>query len=90
MLQVWHYQWQEVPWPLRQLFDVDEEDAIPTWYSTSALMLAAGLLLLISRRKRADRDRWFRYWYGLTLAFVALSFDECVFRTILNTDSGRT
>lgn len=65
-----------MPWPLRQLFDVDEEDAVPTWYSSSALLLTAGLLFLISRRKRADRDRWVRYWYGLTLAFVALSLDE--------------
>ena len=76
LLQVWHYEWQEVPWPLRQLFDVDEEDAIPTWYSTSALLLASGLLFLTSRRKHADRDPWVRYWYGLSLTFAALSLDE--------------
>ena len=76
LLQVWHYQWQELPWLLRQFFDVDEEDSLPTWYSTTALLLASVLLLLISRRKRIDQDPWVRYWYGLTLAFVALSMDE--------------
>ena len=76
LLQVWHYQWQEVPWPLRQLFDVDEEDSVPTWYSASALLLASVLLFLMSQRKRADRDPWVRYWYGLSLAFAALSLDE--------------
>ncbi len=70
VLQVWHYQWDELPWLLRQFFDVDEEDSLPTWYSATAL------LLLISRRKRIDRDPWVRYWYGLTLAFAALSMDE--------------
>ena len=57
VLQVWHYQWYEVPWPLQQLFDVDEEDSIPTWYSASALLLASALLYIISQRKRADGDR---------------------------------
>ena len=75
-LQIWHYQWHEVPWPLRQLFDVDEEDSVPAWYSASALLLASVLRLLISQRKRADRDPWVRYWCGLSLAFAALSLDE--------------
>ena len=76
VLQVWHYQWDELPWLLRQFFDVDEEDSLPTWYSATALLLASFLLLLISRRKRIDQDPWVRYWYGLTVAFAALSMDE--------------
>ena len=76
VLQVWHYQWDELPWLLRQVFDVDEEDSLPTWYSATALLLASVLLLLISRRKRIDQNPWVRYWYGLTLAFAALSMDE--------------
>ena len=75
-LQLWHYQWNELPWSLRQIFDVDEEDSIPTWYSTSALLLTSVLLLLISQRKRAEQDPWVRYWYGLSLTFAALSLDE--------------
>ena len=76
ILQVWHYQWDELPWLLRQFFDVDEEDSLPTWYSATALLLASGLLFLISRSKRTAQDRWVRYWYGLAFAFAALSMDE--------------
>ena len=75
-LQLWHYQWEELPWELRQIFDVDEEDSVPTWYSTMALLLASALLWLISRRKRAEQDSWSRYWYGLSLGFAFLSLDE--------------
>jgi hypothetical protein len=75
-LQIWHYQWDEVPWPLRQIFDVDEEDSVPTWYSANALLLASVLLFLISQRKRQDRDPWARHWYGLALGFAVLSLDE--------------
>ncbi len=86
MLQVWHYQWHRVPWLLKQIFDVDKEDSAPTWYSASLLLLAAFLLLVISQRKRADRDPWVLHWYGLSLAFAALSLDEVAgFHETLNT-----
>jgi hypothetical protein len=76
VLQIWHYEFEKLPWLLRQIFDVDEEDTIPTWYSANALLVTAGLLYLISQRKRTDQDPWFRYWYGLTIGFVFLSLDE--------------
>jgi hypothetical protein len=75
-LQIYHYQWHKLPWSLRQLFDVDEEDAIPTWYSASALLLASVLLYLIGQRKRLESDPWARYWFGLSLGFGSLSLDE--------------
>ena len=75
-LQVWHYRLHELPWLLLWFFDVDKEDSLPTWYSTSTLLLAAVLLYLVARRKRAERDPWRRYWYGLALTFAALSMDE--------------
>jgi hypothetical protein len=55
---------------------VDEEDSLPTWYAASALLLTSSLLWLISRRKQTDRDSWVLHWYGLSLAFAALSMDE--------------
>lgn len=76
VLQIWHHEWHELPWLLRQIFDVDEEDSLPTWYSASALLLASALLWLVSRRKRVDHDPWAAYWYGLSLAFAVLSMDE--------------
>lgn len=76
ILQIWHYEIERLPWLVRQIFDVDEEDTIPTWYSANALLLTSGLLYLISHRKRLDQDPWFRYWYGLTIGFAFLSMDE--------------
>lgn len=76
ILQIWHYEFERLPWLVRQIFDVDEEDTIPTWYSANALLLTSGLLYLISHRKKMDQDPWYRYWYGLTFGFAFLSMDE--------------
>jgi hypothetical protein len=61
---------------LIHLFDLDNESTVPSWYSSSALLAAAGLLGLIARveRERASRD-W-RYWTGLAVIFALLSVDE--------------
>jgi hypothetical protein len=75
-LQVYHYEFRRLPWLMRQFFDVDEEDSLPTWFATSLHLLTAALLYLIARRKRAERDSWTGYWYGLSFVFVALSMDE--------------
>ena len=75
-LTVWHYQWQELPWLLRQLFDVDEENNLPTAISALALLITAGFLLLLGLRKRTQRDPWTPYWLVLALAFGLLSLDE--------------
>jgi hypothetical protein len=75
-LQIWHYEFERLPWLVRQIFDVDEEDTIPTWYSANALLLTSFLLYLVSHRKRQDQDPWFRYWYGLFIGFAFLSMDE--------------
>ncbi len=76
LLQVWHFRWEELPWLLRQLFDVDVEQNLPTWYSAAALLLASALLLLLAGQKRSERDPWFLHWYGLSLGFALLSLDE--------------
>ena len=76
VLTVWHYRWQELPWLLRQMFDVDEEENLPTWYSAFALLLTAAFLLLLALRKRTEHDPWARYWLGLAVAFCLLSLDE--------------
>ncbi len=76
LLQLIHYKLHEVPWLLRQLFDVDEEDSIPTRYSSSALICASVLVFLISLRKRADHDKWASYWFSIGIALLVLSLDE--------------
>jgi hypothetical protein len=75
-LTVYHYTVSELPWMIRQLFDVDEENNIPTWYSSINLLLAAGFTLLLARRKQAEKDPWAAYWLFLAYGFLLLSLDE--------------
>jgi len=54
------------------LFSVNAEETIPTWYATLLLFGAAVLLALIGRAHSTDR----RYWLGLAVIFLYLSVDE--------------
>jgi hypothetical protein len=60
---------------MRFRFDLDQEGNISTWFASSLLLLAAGILLAIasaSRRRRAPSLPWFL----LFLLFLLLSADE--------------
>lgn len=76
VLTVIHYEFVELPWYLRQIFDVDEEDSFPTWYSASALLLTSGVLWVQARQSKVSRSplRW--HWLGLAIGFLLLSVDE--------------
>lgn len=65
-----------VPRLLLDLFSVNLEESIPTWYATILLFCAAVLLAVIARAKlQAEADyRW--HWVGLALTFLYLSLDE--------------
>jgi len=66
-----------VSWlPWRQLFDVDEENNLPTWFSGALLAVAAGCVWLCARQKREKQDRWVVHWYILAFGFLLLSLDE--------------
>ncbi len=58
------------------LFTVNLEETIPTWYATTLLFVAAVLLVIIASIKWRDKDidRW--YWSILALGFFYLSMDE--------------
>lgn len=58
------------------LFSVNAEQTIPTWYAATNLFVAAVVLWLITAAKRASRERYVRYWAGLATGFVYLSVDE--------------
>lgn len=75
-LTVYHYTVSELPWLLRQLFDVDEENNIPTWYSSAALLLTSFVLALQTAGSRRRADGLSVYWAGLTAGFLLLSLDE--------------
>jgi len=76
ILTVLHYEFVKIPWYVRQIFDVDEEDSFPTWYSASALLLTSAVLWVQALRMRRVKNplRW--HWLGLAAGFLFLSIDE--------------
>ena len=58
------------------LFSVNAEKTIPTWYATILLFLAACTLAFITSAKLRAGVAYRFYWLGLTLIFFYLSMDE--------------
>ena len=58
------------------LFDLDGEVSVPTWYSSSALLLCSALLAGIALAKRIAGDRYALSWSALWIIFLYLSLDE--------------
>lgn len=61
---------------LLDLFSVNLEASIPTWYSVLILFLAAVLLFVIARGKSQSKDAYALHWWGLAFVFLYLSMDE--------------
>lgn len=59
------------------MFNFDRENGIPAFYSATALLLSAVLVLAIARRHRSQGERWLA-WFMLGALFVLLSADELV------------
>jgi len=57
-------------------FYVDYESNVPTWYSSFALGLAAGLLAVIALVKKMRREAYAWHWAALAALFLLLSIDE--------------
>ncbi len=62
--------------PILDLFSVNLEQSIPTWYNALILTIAGTLLAVIAVAKQAQRDRFRIYWIGLAVIFFYLSMDE--------------
>lgn len=58
------------------LFELDSESNIPTWYSSSLLLVCSALLGWIAREKTNSGDRFRVHWWILSAGFVYLSMDE--------------
>jgi hypothetical protein len=61
---------------LIDLFSVNAEQAIPTWYSILLLFGAALLVANIAFAERTRQQPYTVYWMGLALIFLYLSIDE--------------
>lgn len=72
-LYSYHYLYEKLPWLLRQLFDLDEENNIPTWFSHFLLLNNAFVLFLIASAGPSEK----RFcWWALAVGFLILSIDE--------------
>lgn len=61
---------------LIDLFSVNAEGTIPTWYSTLLLFLSAALLAFIATVKQKNQEPYKHHWTGLAIIFLYLSLDE--------------
>jgi hypothetical protein len=61
---------------LLRRFQLDEELAIPAWYSSVALLACAGLLAVVSYSNKQSASPYARHWAALSVIFVYLSIDE--------------
>lgn len=66
----------EFSYTFMQLFDLDKERSVPTWFSSSLLFSNALLLTVVALSTLREHDRWRLYWCGLAFAFFMLSMDE--------------
>ncbi|HIG44597.1 MAG: hypothetical protein ABGY96_12080 [bacterium] len=69
----YNHVFEEVPWLIQQLFDLDEENNIPTWFSGFLLLNNAFFLFLIAKAKQGQ---YVVHWKLLALGFLILSLDE--------------
>lgn len=60
------------------LFNMDHERTLPTFYSAVALLYAAGLLGLIAHLKSEIRDQYRIQWRILSVVFIFLALDEAL------------
>ena len=70
---LYNYQVAETEWLIHQLFELDEENNLPTWFSSFLLLNNAFFLYLIAREKK---DKFRFHWLILAFGFLVLSIDE--------------
>jgi hypothetical protein len=61
---------------LEPLLNLNTEASLPTWYSSSALLLSAILVTTIALFKQQAADPYRYHWIGLSVIFLGLSVDE--------------
>ena len=78
LVMVVHYEISEIPWLVRELFDLDEEQSFGTWFSVVILLYAGYLLLLHAHAVRDTTGKMWIQWQILGIGFCFLSLDEMV------------
>jgi hypothetical protein len=67
---------QPIAEELVDLMNVNEEANIPTWFSSSVLLLDSILLVVIYSAERTVGSRYATHWGALSVIFLLLSLDE--------------
>lgn len=67
-----NYKVEEVPWLLLQLFELDEENNLPTWFSSFVLLNNSVVLVLAAHGVTSHR----MHWQILAVGFLVLAMDE--------------
>ncbi len=68
----------EYGYELLDIFNLNEEQNIPTWYSSTILLFCGVFLYIISSFKKDCQDKYYRHWLWLSIIFFYLSLDEAV------------
>lgn len=74
----WHLGVNNTHWAYRlsNMFSVNREGNIPSWFNASLLLTACLLSTTIARYQLAQQLPWRRYWVGLAILFLYLTLDE--------------
>ena len=59
-----------------QKFNLDAENNVPTWFSSTCLFLCAVALAAITLLERVRRSKLAAHWFALSVVFALLSLDE--------------
>ena len=75
----------EIIQSLNRLFNLDGEANIPSWYSSSTLLIASALLATVALFKARYKAPYHRHWKFLAVIFLYISMDEAaVIHEMLN------
>ncbi len=72
-LYYYNYHVEELPWLLLQLFDLDEENNLPTWFSSFILLNVSFFVFLVSQKPALEKQA---HWRFIAIGFLVLAIDE--------------
>ncbi len=72
-LYFYNYHVEELPWLLLQLFDLDEENNLPTWFSSFILLNNAFFVYVLSHGANLQKKG---HWRFIAFGFLLLAIDE--------------
>ena len=59
-----------------QMIDLDQEANLPTLFSSTLLLISAFLFYLLAKISKQSKKEQYKYWFGLSIVFMFLGFDE--------------